>query len=631
MENFKEALEKKIKEIAEKFGKCDIYYVGGYVRDELLDKFYPDNHTSQFKDVDLVINMENGAEEFVKFLKASYPEDCTDFAEYPRFGTAKFTLHFDMMTSTKGKPWRREEPIECVSPRSEKYDDGPRKPSSVQAASIKEDAMRRDFCCNALYKNVITGKILDPTGMGIEDVKNKVLRTPLDPALTYKDDPLRMLRAIRFAAKKEFSIEENTFKSISPIPEYYQLSMERVRDEFSQIVCSLDAPKYIWMLHDTGLLKYIIPELEDAWGFNQNSKYHSMNLTDHCFSVLEKVIKTSFNRFASGGKLQLCLAALLHDISKYKIHETNLDGTFSYHSHEEYSADMAKDILTRLKYPNDVIDETCLIIRSHMKLKSQYNYSTNSYTGTKKSMGKFLRSLSDSQGLLNDKILDSVMKLIDADNLSHSPEWNMPGQVESFWNKWDQWFSGYAKNTTRNIFNNPVSGKDIMDRFGLKPGKTIGYIKDEIIFGFAIEHRDYDKETLLDMYEAEFGEGRKLYVWRGLYGACASIEEPKVISSNSGHFQYTLDNHDSIYKLDRDEYCLLGDKDLVELSALENPELFMRIRIHKRSREILSKVWDDLGELQDMPGFEKVSLSLDCDNDVSAKVEWKNHRPDYII
>lgn len=627
---YKEALERKIKEITEKWERSNIYYVGGYVRDGLIEKYFPEE-IQEIKDVDLVIDLENGAEEFVKFLKSEYPDNCTGFAEYPRFGTAKFTLHFDGMIKADGSPWIREQEIECVSPRSEEYSDGPRKPSSVRHASIKEDAMRRDFCCNAVYKNVVTGDILDPTGRGVEDIKNKILRTPLDPKITYKDDPLRMLRVIRFAAKKGFAIEEKTFKAISPIPEYYKLSMERVNSEFSQIMMSSDPVKYIWMLHDTGLLKYIIPEFEEAWGFNQNSKYHSLNLTDHCLEVLNKVSRTS----TRPRKLQLRLAALLHDISKYKIHETSADGTFSYHGHEIDSSNMARDILTRLKYSNDEVNRVCFLIENHMRIKSQYDYNTKQYTGTKKSMGKLIRTI-DSVFTGQDRVdvLESLMLLIDADNLSHSPKWNMPDQVKTFYDKYNKWFLGLQNiATTKPI----VSGKDIMDRFKIAPGKTIGYIKDEIILGFQLDHPKYDKTMLLDMYEAEFG-GKNIYIWKSRWKSVApqlymSVVKPTL--TQPGNYYSVNDYRDEI-EMDADEgKQYIKDVEqaggLLVLDAIHYPELLIRCRIRKRSKEILDKVWETLSELQDMPGFEKVTLDLDNCNDVSARIDWSGHRSDYII
>ena len=347
-QTYKAALEETIKDISLKWGRSKIYYVGGYVRDEILDEGAP-------KDVDLVVDLPNGASEFCDFLKKEYPTTCVDFVEYPRFGTAKFTLEFQMTKADGKTPWIREIQVECVEPRKEEYTDGPRKPSKVVSASIEEDAMRRDFCCNALYKDTVSGEILDPTGHGKEDIDNKILRTPCDPVITFKDDPLRMLRAIRFAAKKKFTIDEDTLKAIKPIPEYFQLSMERVESEFTQILLSSDPVEHIWTLHNTGLLGYILPEFEESWGFNQNSKYHSMNLTDHCLSVLKYIVDPySAGTNSVKHQLETRLAGLLHDIAKYKYHETNVDGTFSYHDHDVKSAEMAEEILKRLKYSNDV-------------------------------------------------------------------------------------------------------------------------------------------------------------------------------------------------------------------------------------------------------------------------------------
>ena len=603
----KEKLEEKIKEISEAWGKCPIYYVGGYVRDEILEEVS--------MDVDLVVDMENGGLEFAKFVSENYSDICNGFACYPRFGTAKFDLTISMPASSKISQSQRTFisrtfKIECVMPRSEEYADGPRKPSEVHySGGIEGDSKRRDFCCNALYKNTITGEILDPTGHGIEDIKNKILRTPLDPEKTFTDDPLRMLRAIRFAARKGFTISDEVFQKIKPYPEYYKLSMERVRDEFSKIIISDQPSKYIWMLHDTGLLDYIIPELEDAWGFNQNSRYHAMNLTDHILSVVDKI---------KHGEETTRLAGLLHDISKYKIHQDKPDGTFSYYNHEVDSSKMARKILTRLKYPEATIADVCRLIENHMIIKQMYNYNTGKYTGNAKSTRKILNKFP------NSKELDRLMELIDADNLSHSPEWNMPGQTQSFFEEVFK-LRGYIQNSTLIA---PVTGDDIMKRYGIGPGKQVGDIK-EILQDLYLGNPENTKDDLFRIYEEEF-YGKIIWIFKGIAGdECASIVEP---IDAGGHFagSYRTEDYKDTLVLDSGETFLEPGESIKTLSAMDFPSLYTRIRGHRTSRELFDTALDALEKLFNIPGFDGVDLILDSYGDASGKIMWKNHKTDII-
>ena len=167
----------------------NIYLVGGCVRDLILGL--------EPKDIDLCIDIPDGIEIFSKWLKENFEYCVSGFCEFPRYGTMKFLLHLDSGEISE---------IECVIPRVETYNTGPRKPDQIKQTTIGEDALRRDFCCNALYKRVVDDVILDPTGRGLSDCRDKVLRTPLEPKKTYIDDPLRMLRAIRFYCTKNFEI-----------------------------------------------------------------------------------------------------------------------------------------------------------------------------------------------------------------------------------------------------------------------------------------------------------------------------------------------------------------------------------------------------------------------------------------
>ena len=558
-------VEDEIKNLVHSWGKADVYYVGGYVRDQIMG-LVP-------KDYDLVINAENGTSEFIEYLKKNHSDICSGFVVYERYGTAKFTLH-------------EKVDIECVIPRTETYNSGPRKPDQVQYTNLEQDAKRRDFCCNALYKNVVTGEILDPTGYGFEDIENKILRTPLDPEQTFIDDPLRMLRAFRFSARKGFKILPEVMKKIKPYPEYMCLSMERVRDEFSKILLSDRPVETIRELHNTGLLEYIIPELEKSWGFNQNSKYHSLNLTDHTLQVLSGVYRYM--------DLELDLAALLHDIGKYWCYQINKLGGYSFKGHEEISTEMAGDILERLKYPGSIIDSVKELIRNHMIIKSLYNYTTKEYTGKAKKTREIKSKFSA-------KFLTKLMRLIDSDNLAHAPQYNMPGQTDSFWQKY--------RSVDVVVEKEPefISGKEIMDEFEIKPGKQVGELKS-ILQNWHIEEPEKTKEDLFTKLRISF-LGKK-FMYDGL----------KYISL------------DSVIKIELGEEDIkqLGNEEK-ELDAFEYPRLYTWLLDYKKAWSIVDEASKKLGELYEIPGFEQIDICYDDWRNFSAIIQWRNRKDSKIL
>lgn len=607
---YKQRLEKALVELVEKWNpKAKVYAVGGYVRDEIMGRI---NH-----DLDVVIDLDgssNPAVEFVEYLKSNNIPGTSGYTVFPRFGTAKFDLKDPASTS-----FTSTEQIECVMPRVEEYNSGPRKPSEVKKTTLEVDACRRDFCCNALYKDLKTGKILDPTGKGLSDIKNKILRTPLSPEETFKDDPLRMLRAIRFASRLKFKIHPDVLRAIKPIPEYTQLSMERVRDEFEKIITSPIPSGYVRLVHETGLLRYIVPELEEAWGFNQNSKYHSLNLSDHLLLVLDKTVYELSRGTRSYSEASW--AALLHDISKYKEYQTKEDGSFSFHGHEKTSAEMSKSILRRLKYSEEMVEKTAKLISDHMIIKQFYDYSKDCYTGNNKTTRKILVKYPDNYSL------DCLLALIDADNNAHAPKYCMPGQVASFREAVDKILgSPFATQYKR---TSPIGGKDIMSRYGLKPGKQIGEIKhmlEELYYGSS----NIDKENLFRAYEGEFG-GKKVWSWKTVYGwECMSIVEPHQETLH-GAIGYDVDSYMDSVRLDDGETYLPDGSAIVELNAIEYPNLYMRCRIHRRSQELVDKILDIMEEFQEMPDFKEVKVGLDNSNDASGYIKWDGHRTDYIL
>lgn len=581
----KSLYKKTVKELAElvkDWGKAKVYLVGGCVRDSLLG--------AGIKDIDLMIDLENGPSLFVDWLKKEGKAE--NFATFPRFGTARFDIKVD----------GRLIPIECVMPRKETYNNGPRKPDTIEYASLKEDALRRDFCCNALYQDVTTLELIDPTETGVHDVKNKILRTPLPAEQTFKDDPLRMLRAFRFCAEREFNIHYDVLPYIKPYPEYFQLSMERVREEFVRIIKTKNASKIIRELHRTELLGYIIPELEESWGFNQNSHYHSMNLTDHTLSVLDNI------------KMEhevVKMAALLHDISKYKKWEVKDNGEFSYHGHDKDSAEMAREIMKRLKYSNEDIEVTVKLISNHMILKQFRDPVTGMYNGSAKVTRKIIRKLGDE--------LEMCLDLINADNISHAPAYNMPSQVPSFFSS----LGSFGKVSM--IKSCPVSGDLIMRTFGLKPGPVIKDIKG-FMLDWLDENPDLTKEELLDLYNKEYG-GHEFWMWKDVEDGFIRLTLSEPIKDVDGKVK--TDPYEYPYQIES-KGIIMGDwKE--KKKATEFPIMYSALMRTKQARRIFGEASAVLSKLGSIQGFKRVSICLDEYNDLSGTIEWEDLKPEYII
>lgn len=594
----------KLRQIVRSWGKADVYLVGGCVRDELLGELP--------KDIDLVIDLPNGSEEFINFLKKTYSSKvCDSYTTFPRFGTARFSLCIG-----KDK-WI---PIECVIPRTEKYEGTTRKPSEVEFGTLEDDSKRRDFCCNALYKNVLDDTVLDPTGHGLEDLQNNILRTPLDPEQTFLDDPLRMLRAIRFCVCKGFGIAPEVYNKIKPYQGFYSLSKERIQDELNKIILSPQVIDGIKMLQDRGLLLHILPELSKTWGLDQKSKYHNLNLTDHTFKVLHGVIsKPKDPPRQKQSELALRLAALLHDVGKGRCQIKNSDGTCSYYQHEKESASLASEMLRRLKYPNDLIETVEKLVLNHMCIKGNYNYQTHEYTGSPKQTRRIATRL---RGILNLE-----MDLIEADNLAHAPEYCMPGQVKSFWEHYKSDVILYK--ATDEPKGQPVNGNKIMEVLGVS-GKAVGDIKHLFDIWF-LEDPRLDENGLLQKYR-DFVDGIDIWVSREKVSETyvVSYSEPYIeeyinsVPCGSAIVKYTP----KIWK----ENITLKPGEKQKVQAYQHPALHLALQNHIKAKEILHEVGEKLSKLNfETDGFLELDLGYDCQNDLSCRIKWSDDRNELFV
>ena len=410
------------------------YIVGGAVRDYVME--------NPIKDIDLVVEMSDGGIDLANYL---YQKGLTTSKPviYETYGTAMFHL--------------REYPdieLEVVQTRGEQYHDKTTRNPVVKFATLMEDCVRRDLTINALYLRIYDGKILDLTSNAINDISMKICRTTnSEPDIVFNDDPLRILRVIRFACRYNFIIETNTFNSMKKFVERLSIiSQERITEEFSKIITGPDAVYGLSLIKDIGAMQYIIPELVDTFELEQN-KYHIGTVWAHSLQAVK------INEYKDD--LVVVLACLLHDIGKTQTLSIDEKGGRHFYEHEIASAAMVKDILTRMKYPNHIVNDVTFIVSKHMFTK---HFGDDLHKMKMKTFNKFVYSCK------NETIFNQLMALIDADNKSHSHLYCLTHQVSNMLNivgkqKMDGTFMvGYEL---------PIDGYDVMETTGIKSGPDV--------------------------------------------------------------------------------------------------------------------------------------------------------------
>ena len=414
------------------------FLAGGAVRDEIMGK--------PVKDIDIVVSLPDGGIKFAEWIarKINRYREGSNPTIFPKFGTAKLNLR----GVKSGDVDLSDIDIEVVMTRGEKYEKGSRKPEVVYA-DLKDDAFRRDLTVNSLFKDLVTGEILDLTGMGIDDIKNGVVRTPTDPDQTFKDDPLRMLRAVRFAVKYNWKMPASMVKSLKKNADQLKnISQERIRDELNKMLMTDRPDVALRILTKTGLNKHVIPELDMCLGVKQN-EYHKHDVYEHILEVVKN----------TGPNLTARLAALFHDIGKPDTKSTGDDGRVHFYRHEEVGADMAGKIMGRLKYANDEMHSVKSIVAYHMELKA---------TGKEgeKASDKQLRKFAVKLG----KDLAPALLTMHADNISHKDSASMPNQIVNLTKKLKTLIEPTADGTKPKL---PVTGHDIMTILNIKPGPDV--------------------------------------------------------------------------------------------------------------------------------------------------------------
>jgi poly(A) polymerase len=404
--------------------------VGGYVRDRLLER--PQS------ELDVVVVDGRGPELAAAFarLTGSAPP-----VVFERFGTAQVM-------------WR-ERAIEFASARSESYRPDSRKPA-VKPASIDEDLRRRDFTVNALLMD-FEGRVEDRLGTGLADLAARLLRTPLDPVLTFEDDPLRMLRAIRFAAQLDFRLDPSLVPAMRSLAGRLRppvVSVERIADELRKMLLSERPQLALELLDSGGLLPHVLPELEACKGIVQGG-YHTHDVFGHTLAAVA----------LTPPELAVRLAALLHDVGKPSTAAP--DGSFL--GHEKVGAELAAAALTRLRFSNSVIERVARLVALHLRPV---------YYGPEWTDGAVRRLARDA-----GEDLPALLQLARAD--VGASAYDKPEKLEDLARRLDE-----VRDEVPSRLRSPVSGEDLMRARGLPPGPEVGRLKtrlDELVLEGEIE------------------------------------------------------------------------------------------------------------------------------------------------
>jgi poly(A) polymerase len=414
----------------------DVFLVGGAVRDELLN-------LPAKNDFDLVTRQD--AIHLANLLWTSKTSDIPPIT-YPRFGTA--------MVQVMGVP------IELITARMESYHDESRKPD-VQAATYLEDAQRRDFTINTLRRNLEDWTLDDPLGTGLADLQSRTLRTPLEPKRTFSDDPLRMLRAVRFRWQLGFNPDPAMVDAIKATNDRLAIvSFERIRDELLKILLLPDSPKALQDLVELRLTQTIAPEFDRMIGVEQGN-FHHLDVWRHTLLVIENTWKLA------DPSLTQVLAALLHDVGKPETRTKDAQGRTRFFGHESLGEEIARKILRRWKLSEREIDPVALLVKNHMRLGS-------SPTFTKPAARRLIRDLGDH--------LDELLVLVEADAASLKP-----GVKELDLEPIRAQLEAVQFETPREVLISPLSGEEIMRELGIDPGPEVGrwktFLTDKVLDG----------------------------------------------------------------------------------------------------------------------------------------------------
>lgn len=455
--------QEKFKQIISFIGNCikgsdfenHVFAVGGCVRDSYMG--------NEIKDIDLCIDLPNGGIKLAEFLHTKKFLTRPPVV-YPTYGTAMF----------KFKKFNQDE-IECVHTRGEQYHDKNSRNPETCFATIQDDCVRRDLTINALYMNVTSGEVLDLTGKGLDDIKNHVCRvTNENPDTIFNDDPLRILRVIRFACRYNFDIEENTCASMMKNVDRLEIiTQERITDEFNKMLMTDEPARAMALIRHIKAMKYIIPELIETYDMEQNA-YHYGSVWDHTMGLMCSE-ELNYQPY-----LPTRLACVLHDIGKIRTKTVGADGRIHFYDHETVGADMVRDIMHRMRYSNDITEEVCFYVRNHMITKG---WGDDLSHMKMKSLRKLMYKAK------TEERFNHLIEVINCDNCSHKKEHCM-------WNQGENILKVAANEKRMFGYQLPINGNEVMEVLGIEPGPKVKKYLDHCM-KLAFNNPDITKEDCI--------------------------------------------------------------------------------------------------------------------------------------
>ena len=412
-----------------------VYLVGGYIRDAFLNK----------NRVDIDIMVGNNVFEFSKILSKKLNINTT--VNFEKFQTSRI-------------PYKNCD-IEIANARTEFYEPNSRKPSKIISASIEDDLIRRDFTINAicmsLNKNNF-GELVDPY-KGLKDIDKGIIQTPAEPDKTFIDDPLRMLRAVRFAAQLNFDIPKNIKNSIIKNRERIKIvSFERITAEIIKML-NLKKPSIaFYLLKELSLLEFVFPELDIMSGVEVIDNKSHKDVFIHTLEVVDNAAQLS-------EKMEIRFSALVHDIAKPQTKRFNKKKGWTFHGHEEIGRRMLYGVAKRMKLPNDLRDYLMILTKLHLRPIA---------LAKKEITDSAVRRVMFEAG----EYIDDLMILCRADITTKNPI-KIKKYMKNF-ERVEELMSDVKTRDEMKAFKSPVDGYEIMKVLDLKEGKKIGLIKNKI-------------------------------------------------------------------------------------------------------------------------------------------------------
>ncbi len=410
------------------------YVVGGFVRDMLMGR--------ESKDIDIMV--EGDGVQFARDLAQKLKINTV--VDYEKFGTAMIP--------------HPEVEIEIATARKEEYSKDSRKPT-ITTTSIEEDLSRRDFTVNAMAASILPdsfGNLIDPYG-GIKDLKNKRLITPLDPDDTFTDDPLRMMRAIRFAAQLEFEIDPSILESIKRQKNRMEIiSWERITEEIVKSLCTKTPSIAFYLLKETQLLEYVFPEMDVMSGVDVINNLGHKDVFIHTLQVVDNAAKLT-------DKMEIRFAALVHDIAKPPTKRFEPQKGWTFHGHDEIGRRMLKKVARRMKLSNSLKDYLMTMTKLHLRpiALAKRDITDSAVRRVMVEAGEYL---------------DDLMVLCRADITTKNPK-KVKKYIANF-DKVESLMQNVKLRDEMRAFQSPVRGDEIMEVLALKPGRDVGKIKKSI-------------------------------------------------------------------------------------------------------------------------------------------------------